>query len=82
VRALTLETGNAKAAAVRPALERRWGDALASFDARAEIGVLGLPGRAGTVEELGDLMRNSDLESPRWYGYGCLSTGSNSVEPR
>jgi len=33
-------------------------DALASFDARTEIGVLGVPGRADTVEELGELMRS------------------------
>ena len=43
--------------AVRPALERRWDDALAAFDARTEIGVLGVPGRADTVEELSELMR-------------------------
>jgi hypothetical protein len=43
VRALTLETGNAKAAALRPALERWWGYARASFDAKTVIGVLGLP---------------------------------------
>ncbi len=43
---VSIMTGNAKAMAVRPASERRWDDALASFDARAEIGVLGVPGRA------------------------------------
>ena len=52
---VSIMTGNAKAMAVRPALERRWDDALASFDARAEIGVLGVPGRADTVEELSEL---------------------------
>lgn len=33
---VSIMTGNAKAAAVRPAMERRWDDALASFDARTE----------------------------------------------
>jgi hypothetical protein len=33
---------------VRPALERRWEDALAAFDATGEIGVLGVPTRADT----------------------------------
>ncbi|GIH19702.1 hypothetical protein Raf01_78740 [Rugosimonospora africana] len=41
--------------AQRRALERRWDDALTSFDARTEIGVLGVPGRADTVEELSEL---------------------------
>jgi S-adenosylmethionine-dependent methyltransferase len=65
---VSIMTGNAKASAVRPALERRWDDALASFDARTEIGVLGVPGRADTVEELSDLMRGRGVEPLRWYG--------------
>jgi SAM-dependent methyltransferase len=65
---VSIMTGNANAGAVRPALERRWGDALASFDARTEIGVLGVPGRADTVEELGELLRGRDVETLRWYG--------------
>jgi SAM-dependent methyltransferase len=65
---VSIMTGNAKATAVRPALERRWDDALASFDARTEIGVLGLPGRADTVEELSELMRGRGVEPLRWYG--------------
>jgi len=51
---VSIMTGNAKTGAVRPALERRWDDVLASFDARTEIGVLGVPGRADTVEELSE----------------------------
>ncbi len=54
--------------AVRPALERRWDDALAAFDARTEIGVLGVPGRADTVEELSELMQSRGVEPLRWYG--------------
>ena len=54
---VSIMTGNAKTMAVRPALERRWDDALASFDARTEIGVLGVPSRADTVEELSELLR-------------------------
>jgi hypothetical protein len=65
---VSIMTGNAKAAAVRPALERRWDDALASFDARTEIGVLGVPGRADTVEELSDLIRSRGVEPLGWYG--------------
>ena len=65
---VSIMTGNAKAMAVRPALERRWDDALAAFDARAEIGVLGVPGRADTVEELSELLRSGDVEPLCWYG--------------
>ena len=65
---VSIMTGNANAGAVRPALERRWDDALASFDERSGIGVLGLPGRADTVEELGELVRSRGVEPLRWYG--------------
>ena len=65
---VSIMTGNPKAMAVRPALERRWDDALAAFDARTEIGVLGVPGRADTVEELSELMRCRGVQPLRWYG--------------
>ena len=65
---VSIMTGNAKTTAVRPALERRWDDALASFDTRTGIGVLGVRGRADTVEELGELLRSQGVEQLRWYG--------------
>jgi SAM-dependent methyltransferase len=65
---VSIMAGNAGAMAVRPALERRWDDALASFDASSETGVLGLPTRADTVEELGELLRVRGVEPVRWYG--------------
>ncbi len=65
---VSIMTGNANASAVRPALERRWDDALASFDARTEIGVLGVPGRADTVAELSEVLRRHDVDPVRWYG--------------
>jgi S-adenosylmethionine-dependent methyltransferase len=65
---VSIMTGNANASAVRPALERRWEDALASFDARTEIGVLGVPGRADTVDEISELIRAHGVEPQRWYG--------------
>ncbi len=65
---VSIMTGNAKAGAVRPALEQRWDDALAAFDSRTEIGVLGVPGRADTVEELSELLQSQDVEPLRWYG--------------
>jgi len=65
---VSIMTANANAMAVRPALERRWDDALASFDARTEIGVLGVQGRADTVDELSELIRSRGVEPVRWYG--------------
>ena len=65
---VSIMTGNAKAGAVRPALERRWDDALASFDARTEIGVLGVAGRADTVEELSEILWSRGVEPLHWYG--------------
>jgi SAM-dependent methyltransferase len=65
---VSIMTGNAKTSAVRPALERRWDDALASFDVRTEIGVLGVQGRADTVEELSDHLRGRGVHPLRWYG--------------
>jgi SAM-dependent methyltransferase len=65
---VSIMTGNAKTTAVRPALERRWDDALAAFDTRTGIGVLGVRGRADTVEELSELLRGQGVEPLRWYG--------------
>lgn len=65
---VSIMTGNANASAVRPALERRWDDALASFDARTEIGVLGVPGRADTADEITKLLRDNDVQPLGWYG--------------
>ena len=65
---VSIMTGNAKATAVRPALERRWDDALASFDASTEIGVLGVPGRGDTVAELSQLLQVRGVQPVRWYG--------------
>lgn len=65
---VSIMTGNAKATAVQPAMERRWDDALAAFDARTGIGVLGVRGRADTVEEVSELLRSGGVEPVRWYG--------------
>jgi S-adenosylmethionine-dependent methyltransferase len=65
---VSIMTGNAHATAVQPALERRWGDALASFDVRTGVGVLGVRGRADTVEEVGASIARFGVEPVRWYG--------------
>jgi SAM-dependent methyltransferase len=65
---VSVMTGNARTTAVQPALERRWEDALASFDVRTGIGVLGVRGRADTVEELSALFEHAGVEPLCWYG--------------
>ena len=83
---VSVMTGNAKAAAIRPAMERRWDDALASFDSRTEIGVLGVPGRADTVEELSELMLRRGVAPLGWYGVWLfvywLEFGGTELDPR
>jgi SAM-dependent methyltransferase len=65
---VSIMTGNAKTMAVRPALEQRWDEALASFDTASGIGVLGVQGRADTVEELSELLEDRGVEPVAWYG--------------
>ncbi len=65
---VSIMTGNARTTAVRPALERRWDDALAAFDVRTGIGALGVSARADTVEEVSELIRSRGVEPLRWYG--------------
>jgi SAM-dependent methyltransferase len=65
---VSVMTANAHATVIRPAMERRWDDALAAFDSRTEIGVLGVPGRADTVEEISSLLQANDVDPLTWYG--------------
>lgn len=66
---VSILTGNAKTTAVRPAMERRWDDALAAFETKTEtVPGLEVQGRADTVDELGELMHIRSVEQERWYG--------------
>jgi SAM-dependent methyltransferase len=82
---VSIMTGNAKAMAVRPAMEQRWDDALAAFDATREVGVLGVTGRADTVEELGEVLQSQGVEPLRWYGVWLfvdwLEFGGTELDP-
>nr|WP_228045886.1 methyltransferase [Saccharopolyspora sp. HNM0983] len=82
---VSVMTGNAAAMAVRPALERRWQDALAAFDSREETGVLGLATRADTVDEISAMLRAGDVRPVRWYGVWTfvdwLDLGGTPVDP-
>lgn len=66
---VSIMAGNAKTMAMRPALERRWEDALACFDATTGIiGELGVRGRSHAVEEVSEHLRGHGVEPLRWYG--------------
>lgn len=65
---VSIMTTNAKTMSVRPAMERRWTDALAAFDSITEVGVLGVQGRADTIEGLSEILRTQGVELERWYG--------------
>jgi SAM-dependent methyltransferase len=64
---------NAETLAVRAALEHRWQDALAAFDARGERGVLGLDTRADTVDGLSRLLAEHGAAPLAWYGVWLFS---------
>lgn len=59
---------NTATLAVRPALERRWHDALSAFDAQREHGVLGLDIRADSVDGLSRMLADHGASSLAWYG--------------
>ena len=64
---------NAATLAVRPALERRWADASAAFDAVGEVGVLDVETRADTVEHLSRLIEQDGVAPQAWYGVWLFS---------
>jgi hypothetical protein len=64
---------NAHTMAVRPAVERRWADALTAFDATHEVGVLGTDTRADTVEHLSALLQRHNVVPEAWYGVWLFS---------
>lgn len=65
---VSIVTRNATAMAIRPALEQRWEDALAEFDATHQVNVLGIRDRADTVEEMGESLQRRGVEPLSWYG--------------
>jgi S-adenosylmethionine-dependent methyltransferase len=64
---------NADTLAIRPALEHRWADALAAFDASTEVGVLGTDTRGDTVDGLSELLHVNGVQAEAWYGVWLFS---------
>jgi SAM-dependent methyltransferase len=72
---VSLVAKNARCLVVRPALEGRWADALASFDSLRQINGLGLDTRADTIEELTALLAEHGVEPVTWYGVRLFTDG-------
>jgi hypothetical protein len=65
---VSILTKNAGALAMRPALEGRYREALAAFDAQHDVGRLGVSTTAHTVAELSNFLRDVGMEIACWYG--------------
>lgn len=64
---------NRDALAMRPALERRWADALAAFDAEGDAGGLGVTNRAHSLAEATDALSTRGADIVAWYGVRVFS---------
>ena len=71
---------NARTMAVLPAVERRWDDALAAFDATRRTGVLGAETRGDTVESMSALLRANGVEPLAWYGVWWLDLPTEGTD--
>lgn len=73
---------NAETLAVRPALEGRWTDALAAFDADGEeSGALGVPTHGHTVDGLTTDLARYGVRQEAWYGTWLFTDGWNGADP-
>jgi 2-polyprenyl-3-methyl-5-hydroxy-6-metoxy-1,4-benzoquinol methylase len=72
---VSLVAKNARALAVRPALEGRWAEALRAFDARHQVNGLGLDTRADTLEDLTAILAEHGVERTAWYGVRLFTDG-------
>lgn len=66
--AISILTKNADALAMRPALEGRYKEALALFDAKREMNRLGIVTRTDTVLELTAKLEEYGIRLEQWYG--------------
>ena len=65
---ISILTKNTDALAMRPALEGRYKEALASFDSDRETNRLGSVTRTDTVPELSTKLKSYGIELEQWYG--------------
>jgi S-adenosylmethionine-dependent methyltransferase len=72
---------NASALALRPALEGRYGEALAALDADRDLGGLGVLTRGDTVEGLSALFEEAGLGVVQWYGVRMFTDHLGDRDP-
>jgi S-adenosylmethionine-dependent methyltransferase len=72
---------NAGALAMRPALEGRFADAVAAFEADADRGGLGVPTRAHALDLLVDVLAKHGIELEAWYGIRVFTDHLGPVPP-
>lgn len=65
---MSLVVKNRDALAFRPALERRWSEALAAFQADGDIGGIGIRTRAHRLTEIDHLISRAGFDLKTWYG--------------
>lgn len=70
---ISVLTKNASALALRPALEGRYEDALATLATDRDLGRLGVVTRGDTIEGLTALFEEAGIEVARWYGVRVLT---------
>lgn len=78
---ISLITKNAAALAMRPGLEGRFGDALRAFNADADIGGMGVPTRAHTLDQLAEWFGRAECQIETWYGIRVLTDHLGSQSP-
>jgi S-adenosylmethionine-dependent methyltransferase len=72
---------NADALAMRPALEGRFADAVAAFEADADRGGLGVTTRAHSLDGLVEALARHGVEMEAWYGIRVFTDHLGPVAP-
>ena len=78
---VSILTKNADSLAMRPALEGRYGDALAAFDSDRDTGRLGVENRAYTVAGIPEMLEEHGVGVERWYGVRVFTDHLGDQEP-
>lgn len=72
---LSVVVKNRESLAVRPALEGRWRDALAAFDADGDAGGLGVRNHAHSIEDVQSAFCAAGATPDVWFGIRLVSDG-------
>jgi len=78
---VSIAAKNRDCLAVRPALDGRWAEALAAFDADRQVNGLDVDTRADTVDGLSTLLTAHGVEPVAWYGVRLFTDGWTPDRP-